>query len=169
MPRQTRGTRMKKSWFTSDLGDQVAQTVTQALIASITLTEGVIAEPTLLRTRGGILVTTVGDAAADSDMLGLGLMLIPSTTAVVGGASLPGPIVDAGADFWIWHNFVPLAQVVGTVAVAQSITAQVRIELDAKAMRRWPSDTTLALIGELSTGDFASVSVSARFRALTGV
>jgi len=169
--RRGRGNRLKKAWAFSAIADQTGITTTQGELASITLATGAVAEPTILRTRGSILIVATPDAGTDSDMIGLGLVIVPETTRVVGGASLPGPLTNAGADFWFWHNFVGMdAMGATTEATARTGgTSWARIEIDAKAMRRWPTDTAVVLVAEANTGEFASISVQASFRILTGV
>ena len=160
--------RQTKTWSASGIeSGGISVTTTQAEIVSILNVQG-DTEVTLLRTRGEILVQGIPDANTDSDILGLGLMLIPETTRAVGGASMPGPIVDASADFWLWHNFVCLAAGGATAVDGDLITLNKRIDLDAKAMRRWPSDMSLVLIAEANEGDFVTLTVQAAFRALTG-
>ncbi len=163
------GPRLKKTWFASAVIDAVSITTTQGELAAIQFVEG-STEVTLLRQRGSILITATPDAIVDSDTIGLGLVLVPETTRAVGGASLPGPIVDAGADFWIWHTYVPLdAYGVNTEAPSQEGGASwERVVLDGKAMRRWPADMSLVLVAEASSGDFADVSANGAFRVLFG-
>ena len=163
--------RLRKSWTASTIiaSARVAITASQIEVAGIVLPEGQLGEPTLLRTRGNFLITAIPNATSDSDVVGLGLVLVATTTADVGGLSLPGPIVDSGADFWIWHEFVPLDSVTLTTGDPQAITVNKRIVLDAKAMRRWPSDKSLLLIAEAAAGSMSSIAITGAFRALTGI
>ncbi len=163
--------RLKKSWTSSQIISSAPVIIsgTQIEVCSVILGEGILGEPTLLRTRGEFLITGTPNAASDSDVFALGLTLVPETTRAVGGASLPGPIVDASADFWIWHNYVPVDALTLTAGDPQSITTNARITLDAKAMRRWPSDSSLVLIAEADAGSFSTVAITGAFRALTGI
>ncbi len=161
------GRRMFKTWFASGNVDAVIVTGSQGELTSITNTEAE-RERTLLRQRGEILITATPDAATDSDVIGLGLVMIPETTRAVGGLSLPGPIVDAGADFWLWHRFVPLDSFGATSEATADDTCWAKVEIDGKAMRRWPTDVALVLVAELTSGDFSAVTANGRFRVLTG-
>ncbi len=167
----TRSQRLKKSWSASQTINGATVTQAQVELASIILAEGILGEPTLLRTRGEVLLAATPGAIADSDVVGLGLVIVPETTRAIGGVSLPGPIADASADFWLWHRFVGLdAFGAATEAAARTGgTAWARVTIDAKAMRRWPSDSSLVLVAEATQGDFTAITANGQFRALTGI
>ena len=163
MPRERSGARMAKAWsgFFSNPGVDVGTTQVNLLQGgSSSLRQ------TILRVRGAILVASTGNAASDSCMLGLGLVVVSEEAANAGGTALPGPIADMSAD-WLWHQFVPMDQLVGTAADAQSITTNARIEIDAKAMRKLGPGKVLVLMGETSTNTFTETLVQAGMRILT--
>jgi len=143
-------------------------TTTQSVIASITLAEASLLDATVLRTRGELIVVAIPDAATDSDVLGLGLIVVSAAALSVGGTSVPGPIADVSNDGWLWHRFVGLDAAGDTAVDASSNASVVRVEIDAKAMRRMPQDWALVLMGELTSGDFAQVTVTGGVRTLLG-
>ena len=155
----SRATRLSKQWCRSHQTATVALTTTQVGLTSCTLAETTLHDATILRTRGEILITGTPDAASDVDMVGLGIVVVSATAFGVGGASLPGPLADSNADFWLWHKFVPLDALTLTAGDPQSITTNVRIEVDSKAMRRISTDQTVVLMAELANGNFASVDI----------
>ena len=159
-----------KSWVgalsNGDVGSAVALTATQAAIANIAAGEG-LGPATLLRSRGNLLVVAVPDSANDVDTVGLGLIVVHSNALTAGGASLPGPIKDEGAD-WLWHQYVPVDAIDAAVAVGDNIGTVIRVEVDSKAMRRIPSDHAVVLMGELATAQMASVGVLGGVRFLLG-
>ncbi len=140
-----------------------AETTTQRLVASFSQT---VAPTTLLRVRGAYFVFAVPNAANDNDILAVGLIKVSTDAASAGGVSLPGPISDPEDD-WIWHNYVPLAGSALTADDPQAIGLNVQGEIDSKAMRTFGPNDTIALIAELLTGEFASVSFTGGFRFLT--
>ncbi len=170
MARQTRGrgARLRKSWEASLGFDQAAISTTQAELGGFTIGEGTIGDTTVLRVRGNILVAASPNAAADSDILGLGLIVVTESARTAGGAALPGPLNDVGNDGWFWHQFVPLDAVILTAGIAELGGTVVRVEIDAKAMRRVPTDYAVVLVAELQTGDMGSVNVTGQFRILFG-
>ena len=158
---RTRGSRKVWSgvtWVPSALS------TTQVVLATIAQT---LAPTTWLRMRGEMFVFAAPNAANDNDILGVGLIKVSTDAATAGGASVPGPLSDPEDD-WIWHNFVGLAG--GPVATAYSdasIGVNKRVEMDSKAMRIFGPNDTIALVAELQTGEFASVSTTGGFRFLT--
>ena len=155
-----------KSWLGVTTPSGVTLTGTQGAIVSIGIAESAIRE-TLLRTRGNILIQGTPDAAGDVEVVGLGLIVVHSNAVTAGGLALPGPIEDDGAD-WLWHQYVPLDAITLTSADPNARSVVVRVEVDAKAMRRVPSDHEVVLMGELSTTSFASVTALAGIRMLFG-
>ena len=119
---------------------------------------------TLMRCRGEIILEATPDASGDSDVVGLGLIIVSGDAFVVGGASLPGPISDASAS-WLWHRFVCLEASTNALDGSHILTNRI-IEVDSKAMRKMKPNDTLALVGELSTGEFAAVTALSGIRFL---
>jgi len=163
-----RGTRLNKVWTTSGIVDGAALTTTQSNPGSIgvSLAENV-QDGTILRIRGGGLVRATPDAATDSDMVGMGLIVVNQAASAVGGTSLPGPINDAGAD-WLWYSNVFLDAAGATGETATNLSCTRYFEIDSKAMRHIRADQFLAFMAELSTGDFADVGMFCQFRTLIG-
>jgi len=162
-----RSSRLSKSWTNMTVADRVTIGTTQTVIGSVTIAEGAGQANTLLRSRGGLMVWGEPDASTDSDVCALGLIVVHSNALAVGGTSVPGPLNDQGAD-WLWHRYVPLDAGIATGVVGDNILAIERFELDSKAMRRVPEDSSVVLIGEVSVGDFAAVFVSGGVRFLLG-
>ncbi len=165
MARRSRGGRLAKQWSGATF-DKVAMSTTQVGFIAFTATEGGEDE-TVLRVRGDILVVASPDAAADSAIFALGAIVVQVNAFSVGGLSLPGPVVDIGAD-WLWHTFVSL-EVAGATSVAgDNIGIIHRVVVDSKAMRRVPDDSMIAFVGELTAVDFAAVEITGGLRVLSG-
>ena len=157
-----------KTWSNMVPAAAVALTTTQGVIGSVTNTEGSGLDFTLMRSRGQLLVTGAPNAAGDAEIVGLGLIVVSAAALAVGGSSVPGPILDQGAD-WLWHHYVPMN---AEGATAESVSGYGfigwQVIVDAKAMRRVPPDHAVALIGELDQGSFANVQVTGGIRFLLG-
>ncbi len=162
-----RAPRLRKSWSNMLPADRVAVTTVQGVIGSVSVPEGAIASPTLLRSRGNLLVWAEPDAASDSDVFAFGLIVVHTNALAVGTTSLPGPIADTGAD-WLWYQFVPLDAGAATGVTGDSLLLSSWIDLDSKAMRRVPEDHAVVLMGEALTGDFSAGLVSGGVRFLFG-
>jgi len=123
-------------------------------------------QSTVIRLRGQIRVSGIPNAAADNDVIGLGIIVVSDAAFGVGGLSVPGPIADPDAP-WIWHQYVPIDVVSETVAKDTSLGALVTVEVDSKAMRRFGANETLIIVGEIATPQtFSSVVVNGGVRAL---
>ncbi len=164
---RTRGVTQSKSWATMAAANSVALTQTQAVIGSVSVVEFGLIAPTLLRSRGSLLVVGTPNAGGDADTIGLGLIVVHTNALAVGGTSVPGPLNDVGAD-WLWHRFVALDAIGATSEVPTSVATWERVEVDGKAMRRVPTDHAVALVGEVQEGLFVSVAVTGSIRFLFG-
>ncbi len=174
MPRgrqASRATRLSKSWsnmLVNSSGSVLS--TTQGVIGSVTISEGTIGEATVLRCRGNLLITCTPNAAADSDVVGLGLIVVTAAALAVGGTSIPGPLLDQGNDGWLWHQYVPFDAFGATTETEgnQLLSLAARVEIDAKGMRKLPQDWALVLMAELDSGEMASVRLFAGMRVLLG-
>ena len=137
-------------------------TQTQSIILSFThdVTE------TILRNRGEVLIVGVPNAAADDDVVGLGIIVVNDAAAAVGGLSVPGPIADPNAQ-WLWHQFILLQAALATSVIDNARNLIERVTIDSKAMRKADRNETMILVGELSTGEFGAVSVNGGLRSLS--
>jgi len=140
-------------------------------ITTLTTTQAVLATfsesgspSTILRIRGWVTVKGTPNATGDDDVVGLGIIIVELAAASAGGVSVPGPINDEGSP-WIWHQYVPL-QAGSAGLLGDDIGSVVRVEIDSKAMRKMGINQRLILVGELTTGEYAFVSVNGGFRAL---
>ncbi len=165
---QGRGARLRKSWTNMLIADNVPLTTMQAVIGSVTVAEGSVLQSTLLRSRGMLSIFATPDAAADSTVVALGLIVVSANALAVGGTSVPGPIADQGAD-WLWHNYQPMDSMNATSAAGNNPGLYRLVEVDSKAMRRVPEDAAVALVGETNTAEFVSIEVSGGIRFLFGV
>ena len=163
---QSRATRLTKTWFRLTV-DDVPITTTQGSLGAVQVSEGVQMQ-TVMRTRGNLLVTAIPDAAADSDVLALGICVVREEAAAAGGTVLPGPIADQGADFWLWHRYIGLGDGVSTSGDASSIGNNVRVDIDSKAMRKVQAGSRIILMGEMLNGEFGSVVVHGGLGMLLG-
>ena len=137
---RSRATRLSKVWSNIVPFAPTGLSGVQAILGSFALIEGALQDATVLRCRGNLFVTAVPDAATDSDTVGLGICVVTEAAAAVGGTSVPGPINDQGYDGWLWHQYVPLDALLLTAVDPQAITTNVRVEIDAKGMRKLPQD-----------------------------
>ena len=160
MARGRSGSRGLKDWGGVNFGSTTVS-LTQAQMGTSLLD----VEPvTLLRIRGNLLVKGTPNAVADDDVVGLGFIVATDNAVAAGGASLPGPILNPDAP-WIWHQYVPLSA--GSAGLlGDDIGSVVRVDVDSKAMRKLGISEQLVLVAEISTDEYASVTLNGGFRVL---
>ena len=153
---------MQKTWVGVNFGE-TALTITQAALGGIGFT--VSSSSTVLRIRGSLAFKATPDAITDDDVVGIGLGIVTSDALAVGGTSIPGPLGDPDWGGWIWHNFVPF--LAGASSGINELDYRV-IEVDSKAMRKMKVNESLALIGQLATGNYSAIVVTGGLRVFFG-
>ncbi len=84
-------------------------------------------------------VTSAGDGFQGA--FGIG---IATRAAVVAGiASLPTPITEIDDENWLYHTFISLHPHTGTEAEWVGSESEMIIEIDSKAMRKFPDGTQI--------------------------
>ena len=138
---------------------------TQSILSSLSNVGGT--PITCLRTRGAVLCIAEPNAATDTEILALGLIVVKAQAAAIGGTSLPGPIANPDAE-WAWHQFIAFDAVTATAGDPQAITLNMRVEIDTKAMRKLGTNEEFVLMAEVAGGAMASVNVLGGIRFLVG-
>ncbi len=157
---RSRGPRRLYEWIGQDFGLTVLSATQVILGVGTAETDPV----TIVRNRGQILVKGTPDAVADDTVVGLGIIVVSRQAEAVGGTSVPGPIADPQAA-WLWHQYVPLSAG-GTALNGADLGSVVRVIIDSKAQRKMNVNESLAFIGEVSTTQYATVSVNGGIRTL---
>ena len=154
---------MQKTWG-GVTGTQDSLTATQALLWGTGFTVSSVS--TLLRLRGSYIIKGTPDAVVDDVVVGIGIGIVSTDAAAVGGVSVPSPLGDPDWS-WVWHQYVALAAG-QTALLGQDIGSVVRGEIDSKAMRKMKPNESLVIVGQLSTSDYASVIINGGLRVLFG-
>ena len=111
---------------------------------------------TLVRTRGELLIALL--AADDVGTAGgfrvaFGLAVVTKQAADAGGASVPDPLSDPDWGGWFYHWEGGLHAVSTTNLDRQVVTAQRRLDIDSKAMRKLgENETIVAQLGIAENG-----------------
>ena len=165
MARQFRSPKMLKTWNGATIGQTNVDSTTQAILAGVAFTVG--SRSTILRIRGNLLIKGTPDSSGDNAVVGLGLGIVTSDAAAVGGTSVPSPLGDPDWSGWMWHQYTPMDA--GSAALSGSdIGSMARIEIDSKSMRKISVNESLVLIGVASTLEYAALVVSGGVRVLFG-
>ena len=166
MARRSEGRKTDYTWRAgaASFGTGVSLTATQAALNATGV--AVVTASTLMRTRGEVIIEATPNAIGDTDVVGLGLIVVSMDVFGVGGTSLPGPLTDPRAP-WLWHWYVNLEAASVALDGSHILTNRI-IEIDSKAMRCMKETETIALVGQIFTGEFAVVSAVGAFRLLFG-
>jgi len=161
MPQRSRGRRTDYNWtgFIT-VGLTIAESNTNTLGGSLTFNDAA----TIYRLRGQLLIRFDGTSAGDTNIAGVGIIVVQESAVAAGAASVPNPLTDPEADF-LWHQYAPFIQPV-TDDVG-GVSSSMRIEVDSKAMRRVKDTQTLQLVASMSAATGAT-TLTGGIRILTG-
>ena len=98
-------------------------------------------ESTLVRIRGNVGITTVAATAVGDGYTGsVAIGMATASALAIGITAVPTPVIDLSWDGWIWHSFFDLRSFAGQSGAGSAAIfgASRQIEIDSKAMRKWP-------------------------------
>ncbi len=104
--------------------------------------------PTLIRTRGRLMLTNDASSAAGSRAI-VTAGIIKVTAAALAGSAVPTPIADVGSD-WLWWDVMTFGDVTGSIADTGPQETD-RIVIDSKAMRKVGLNEVIIIVFELSS------------------
>ena len=98
---------------------------------------------TLIRTRGLLDIFIDGAPTTDGDGYfgAFGIAVVTAASVAAGITAVPTPITEQGWDGWLYHNFFSVHA--GDVSLAPYSSSHQRIEVDSKAMRKFPLETLM--------------------------
>ena len=102
---------------------------------------------TLIRLRGHGFFHLDAGAAADSMIVAIGLIIVPTEARTAGVGSVPTPLSDMEAP-WIWHEIFTLGPAVSATDDGGDLSRNVQFAIDGKAMRKFRTDEELTFIAE---------------------
>ena len=129
---------------------------------------------TIIRNRGELVLALCASSAIASGFrgaFGIGIATLAAVTA--GIASVPTPITEADAENWLYHRFFTLTgcdAIAGGAALDEElvhpVTASLRIDVDSKAMRKFPSEMALYAAIEVVESGTCTMTADWNSRAL---
>ena len=124
----------------------------KTLIASFDPAASSLPKPTLVRTRGAVMVTPQVHTA-DLEIIGaFGVCVVSDQAFAAGAASIPGPFDESDWDGWVvWRSFNRLLEFVSGVGI---IWHHEDIQVDSKAMRKISDNETLVFMAQSQGGAF---------------
>ncbi len=131
-------------------------------LAGIPSVEGL----TIIRTRGVCGLTLLSATAAGDGFFGaIGIGITTDEAIAVGVTAVPGPITDDSWDGWLYHQYFDLRSTTATIADGTNIS-RVVIEIDSKAMRKFPVGMTVFGSTEVVESGTATLEIQAATRML---
>ena len=125
---------------------------------------------TIVRLRGMISMRLILSTSAGDGFHGaVGIGIATSAAFAIGVTALPGPITNVEWGGWMWHQFFQsLGVAVQSVGadVPRNTTADLRIPIDSKAMRKFGQDQVLFGMYESTEVGVASLTLDADTRLL---
>ena len=129
---------------------------------------------TLVRLRGELLIRLLTASSLDDGFFGaVGVGIFTDAAIAVGVSAVNSPIAEEFWDGWLWHQYFSVLApgVVGTGAAtadnqSNSTSAAVRIQVDSKAMRKFPVGMSLAVVLEATEQGGATMAWGFNSRTL---
>ncbi len=134
---------------------------TATLLATLNAAALALRPFTVVRTR--LVMSVVSDQAAASEFLSgaLSFQVVTETAAAAGIASLPTPLVETDADFFVYQPFH--SSLVRTASgLAESVGEGSSWTIDSKSMRKVQTDDDFAIIVEGRTGNGFNIALEGR-------
>jgi len=99
---------------------------------------------TIARIRGALAITMVSATAAGDGFSGaIGIGIASETAFGIGVTAVNDPVAEADWDGWIWHSFIQVFAGDKTAGDVNWGVANLRMEVDSKAMRKLPESQTV--------------------------
>ena len=127
---------------------------------------------TIVRLRGEFSYSIVAAASANDgfDAMAVGVCIISENAQGIGVTATPQPLSDIGWDGWLYHRLVTGIKALTTDAGetwGNAGSAQGRVEIDSKAMRKFRATDVIVGVVEMGTEvGAATVHFHARTRML---
>jgi len=178
-PIRTGTTRRQTSWAggpksntNGGLGSAFASSATRVgAVVSTALQDGL----TLVRLRGELVFWLTSATATNQGYHGaIGVGNFTDAAIAVGVTALPAPLDEEGWDGWLYHRYfscmstgpIVAAAVSTEPGLASSVNAAIRLEVDSKAMRKTPLDTSLLVSVQMVLVGTAAASWTFNSRTL---
>ena len=136
--------RRQFQWLSVMVRTEVQGLAAVQSLGDISIGVGISPRATLARVRGNARGHMEAAAAADSMIVGLGLIVVEEQAFTAGAASVPSPTDDLNAE-WLWHQLFVFGPAVSAQAV-NAIDQYSSVEIDSKAMRKMDENEVLGFV-----------------------
>jgi len=150
-------------WFSANIGTSgtLVPAGTPILLATLNAAALALRPFTIIRTRLAVMWRTDQVTAVEDPYGALGMQVVSDSAAAAGIASVPTPITETNADFFVYQSLVSSILFGSTVAFTSP--AGTVYNVDSKAMRKVGTDEDVAFTAENSSAlDGGAIVVTGR-------
>ena len=134
------------------------------LLATLDPTTGFPLRPfTIVRTRLGISYTSDQVAVSESQQGVFSMQVVTASAASAGIASIPTPLTDPDADFYVYQPLFQDFILATAVGFSDNVGGGSFTTVDSKAMRKVGIDDDIAMVLEQQSAQGTFVAVEGRF------
>ena len=151
MARRTFGARTRfvrtpgtKLWIGIDLSTTAVAAGASVLFGLFDAAALALRPFTILRTRAAFHAESDQLAASETPHGAMGMIVVSDQAAAAGVASIPAPLANSDAPFFVWEPWI--ASVSLATAVGYSDPSGVNITIDSKAMRKVNNNEDMAVV-----------------------
>ncbi len=173
-PVRARSTRRQTEWSLGPGDTSLTSISASSSVFMGAAIQALVPGLTVIRIRGELLLyLTLGTSAGDGYVGAFGIGIASLAAVTAGIASVPTPITEAGADSWLYHRFFRLSSPGVSTAAALNVNAfgvaagAMRVEVDSKAMRKFPQDLAIYAAIEVVEGGVATMDGFFNSRSLS--
>ena len=159
--------RRSSTWGSVDVTTAAVAASAKVLLSRFTdatLQSNGASPSTVVRWRG--MFHARSDQSASSELFqgAIGIAIVSEIAGAAGAASIPGPVTDGDWDGWFgWWGLVGEFEL--ATAVGFDGDSGYRVDMDTKAMRKIPSDSSLVVMAENASGS-TGFDITMQARAL---
>ncbi len=117
---------------------------------------------TIIRTRVEVAWCSDQNAANEAPIGAMGMIVITSSASAAGVASIPTPITEGDADWFVWQGLQNRLKFASGVGVTEGEGVVSRYTVDSKAMRKVGPDQDLGVMVQNSSAVGASIQIIGR-------
>ena len=119
----------------NDVSDVQTSVVAGTKTLLFGLTPSVAIDSTILRVRLMMLITSDQSIAGEDQVGAFGFIIVTNAALAAGAASIPGPVSDVSADWFVYQPFVQRFRHSSSIGMTQNGTFGVQYDIDSKAKR----------------------------------
>ena len=125
-------------------------------------------EVTVVRTRGILSLTLQAVASLGDGINGaIGIGIVSTPAFDIGVTAVPGPLAEVNWPGWLYHNFFDVRAATATIGDGvNSGGANLRMQIDSKAMRKFGIQETMVAVVEVVEQGTVTVEMNGDIRQL---